>query len=67
MENNKEIPEFEFDEEKIKFLLENTDKLVSLLTKEQIDSLVNALRENHDKIEETIEKLKSSGELDNND
>ena len=48
---NKEIPDFEFDEEKIKFLLENTDKLVSILTPEQIDSLVDALKENLGKIE----------------
>lgn len=59
---NKEIPDFEFDEEKIKFLLENTDKLVSILTPEQINSLVDALKENLGKIEETIEKLKSSEE-----
>ena len=62
---NKEIPDFEFDEEKIKFLLENTDKLVSILTPEQIDSLVDALKENLGKIEETIEKLKSSEESNN--
>jgi hypothetical protein len=62
---NKEIPDFEFDEEKIKFLLENTDKLVSILTPEQINSLVDALKENLGKIEETIEKLKSSEESNN--
>ena len=64
---NKEIPDFEFDEDKIKFLLENTDKLISLLNKDQIDSLVDALKQNHDKIEETIEKLKLSEGLDNKD
>jgi hypothetical protein len=64
---NKEIPDFEFDEEKIKFLLENTDKLISLLSKEQIDALVDALKENHGRIEETIEKLKSSEDSNNND
>lgn len=63
--DNKEIPEFEFDEEKIKFLLENSDKLVSILTPEQINSLVDALKENLGKIEETIEKLKSSEESNN--
>ena len=62
---NKEIPDFEFDEEKIKFLLENTDKLVSILTPEQINSLIDALKENLGKIEETIEKLKSSEESNN--
>lgn len=60
--DNKEIPNFEFDEEKIEFLLENTDKLVSVLTPDQINSLVDALKENLGKIEETIEKLKSSEE-----
>ena len=58
MLSNKEIPDFQFDEEKIKFLLDNTDQLISLLTKEQINLLVDSLKENHDKIEETIEELK---------
>ena len=62
---NKEIPDFEFDEDKIKFLLDNTDKLVSILTPDQINSLVDALKENLGKIEETIEKLKSSEESNN--
>jgi hypothetical protein len=60
MASNKKIPDFQFDEEKIKFLLDNTDQLISLLTKEQINLLVDSLKENHDKIEETIEKLKKS-------
>lgn len=61
MSSNKEIPDFQFDEEKIKFLLDNTDQLISLLTKEQINLLVDSLKENHDKIEETIEELKKIG------
>jgi hypothetical protein len=66
MSSNKKIPDFQFDEEKIKFLLDNTDQLISLLTKEQINLLVDSLKENHDKIEETIEKLKKSDDTDNN-
>jgi len=66
MSSNKEIPDFQFDEEKIKFLLDNTDQLISLLTKEQINLLVDSLKENHDKIEETIEELKKSEDTDNN-
>jgi tetrahydromethanopterin S-methyltransferase subunit B len=66
MSSNKKIPDFQFDEEKIKFLLDNTDQLISLLTKEQINLLVDSLKENHDKIEETIEKLKKSKDPDNN-
>jgi uncharacterized membrane protein YvbJ len=66
MSINKKIPDFQFDEEKIKFLLDNTDQLISLLTKEQINLLVDSLKENHDKIEETIEKLKKSDDTDNN-
>jgi len=66
MSSNKKIPDFQFDEEKIKFLLDNTDQLISLLTKEQINLLVDSLKENHDKIEETIEKLKKSKDTDNN-
>ena len=66
MQSNKEIPDFQFDEEKIKFLLDNTDQLISLLTKEQINLLVDSLKENHDKIEETIEELKKSEDTDNN-
>jgi uncharacterized membrane protein YvbJ len=66
MLSNKEIPDFQFDEEKIKFLLDNTDQLISLLTKEQINLLVDSLKENHDKIEETIEELKKSEDTDNN-
>ena len=66
MSSNKEIPDFQFDEEKIKFLLDNTDQLISLLTKEQINLLVDSLKENHDKIKETIEELKKSEDTDNN-
>jgi uncharacterized membrane protein YvbJ len=66
MLSNKEIPDFQFDEEKIKFLLDNTDQLISLLTKEQINLLVDSLKENHDKIEETIEELKKSEDTDSN-
>jgi hypothetical protein len=66
MSSNKKIPDFQFDEEKIKFLLDNTDQLISLLTKEQINLLVDSLKENHDKIEETIEELKKSKNIDNN-
>jgi uncharacterized membrane protein YvbJ len=66
MPSNKKIPDFQFDEEKIKFLLDNTDQLISLLTKEQINLLVDSLKENHDKIEETIEELKKSKNTDNN-
>ena len=66
MSSNKEIPDFQFDEEKIKFLLDNTDQLISLLTKEQINLLVDSLKENHDKIEETIKELKKSEDTDNN-
>jgi uncharacterized membrane protein YvbJ len=66
MPSNKKIPDFQFDEEKIKFLLDNTDQLISLLTKEQINLLVDSLKENHDKIEETIEELKKSKNIDNN-
>lgn len=66
MSSSKKIPDFQFDEEKIKFLLDNTDQLISLLTKEQINLLVDSLKENHDRIEETIEKLKRSDDTDNN-
>ena len=66
MPSNKKIPDFQFDEEKIKFLLDNTDQLISLLTKEQINLLVDSLKENHDKIEETIEELKKSEDTDSN-
>jgi uncharacterized membrane protein YvbJ len=65
MSSNKKIPDFQFDEEKIKFLLDNTDQLISLLTKEQINLLVDSLKENHDKIEETIEELKKSEDNNN--
>ena len=58
MENNNTIPELSFDEEKINFLLKNAEKLHLVMSKEQIDILVSSLKENLEKIEETINTLK---------
>ena len=58
MENNGNIPELSFDEEKINFLLKNAEKLHLVMSKEQIDFLVSSLKENLEKIEETINTLK---------
>lgn len=65
MAENNQIPELEFDEEKISYLLDNADRLHQFMTKEQIDSLIESLKNNLTKIEEVIEELKSSGESDN--
>lgn len=58
MDNN-QIPNLEFDEEKICFLLENTEKLKQILTPEQIDSLIASLKKDLSKIEEAIQILSS--------
>lgn len=58
MKNNEIIPELSFDEEKINFLLKNAEKLHLVMTKEQIDFLISSLKENLEKIEETINNLK---------
>jgi chromosomal replication initiation ATPase DnaA len=58
MENNNTIPELSFDEVKINFLLKNAEKLHLVMSKEQIDFLVSSLKENLEKIEETINTLK---------
>jgi chromosomal replication initiation ATPase DnaA len=58
MKNNDTIPELSFDEEKINFLLKNAEKLHLVMSKEQIDFLVSSLKENLEKIEETINTLK---------
>ena len=58
MKNNENIPELSFDEEKINFLLKNVEKLHLVMSKEQIDFLVSSLKENLEKIEETINTLK---------
>jgi hypothetical protein len=58
MKNNENIPELSFDEEKINFLLKNAEKLHLVMSKEQIDFLVSSLKENLEKIEETINTLK---------
>lgn len=58
MENNNTIQELSFDEEKINFLLKNAEKLHLIMSKEQIDFLVSSLKENLEKIEETINTLK---------
>ena len=58
MENNNDIPELSFDEEKIDFLLKNAERLHLVMTKDQIDSLVSSLKENLEKIEDTINILK---------
>jgi chromosomal replication initiation ATPase DnaA len=58
MKNNETIPELSFDEEKINFLLKNAEKLHLVMSKEQIDFLVSSLKENLEKIEETINTLK---------
>ena len=55
---NKDLPDLEFDGEKLSYLLENASKLHMFLSKEQIDSLVLSLKTNLSKIEETIEILK---------
>jgi hypothetical protein len=55
MENN--IPQLDFDEEKINFLLENTDKIQQILTKEEINSLIVELKKNLTSIEGIIEEL----------
>lgn len=60
MKNN--IPPLDFDEEKINFLLENTDKLQQILTKEEINSLIESLKKNLSSIEGIIEDLQK---LDN--
>jgi chromosomal replication initiation ATPase DnaA len=62
MENNDTIPELSFDEEKINFLLKNAEKLHLVMSKEQIDFLVSSLKENLEKIEETINTLKDQEE-----
>lgn len=67
MQENNQIPELEFDEEKISYLLENADKLHQFMTKEQIDSLIESLKDNLSKIEEAIENLKSSEDTENKD
>jgi|688.fasta_scaffold471031_1 hypothetical protein len=61
MENK--LPDLDFDEEKINFLLENTDKLQQILTKEEINSLVQSLKKNLSSIEEIISELQK---LDSN-
>jgi len=61
MENN--LPELDFDEEKINFLLENTDKLQQILTPEEIHSLIQSLKKNLSSIEEIISELQK---LDDN-
>jgi chromosomal replication initiation ATPase DnaA len=58
MKNSDTIPELSFDEEKINFLLKNAEKLHLVMSKEQIDFLVTSLKENLEKIEETINTLK---------
>jgi chromosomal replication initiation ATPase DnaA len=58
MKNNESIPELSFDEEKINFLLKHAEKLHLVMTKEQIDFLISSLKENLEKIEETINTLK---------
>jgi chromosomal replication initiation ATPase DnaA len=58
MKNSDTIPELSFDEEKINFLLKNAEKLHLVMSKEQIDFLVSSLKENLEKIEETINTLK---------
>lgn len=58
MKNNEPIPELSFDEEKINFLLKHAEKLHLVMTKEQIDFLICSLKENLEKIEETINTLK---------
>lgn len=55
MENS--LPKLEFDEEKINFLLENTDKIQQILTPEEISSLVNELKKNLSSIEGIIAEL----------
>lgn len=62
MENNDIIPELSFDEEKINFLLKNAEKLHLVMSKEQIEFLVSSLKENLEKIEETINTLKDQEE-----
>ena len=64
MENkDQEIPDLNYTEDKINFLLENAEKLPQFLSKDEIEKLVNVLKDDLVKIEETIEKLK---ELDEN-
>jgi hypothetical protein len=60
MENR--LPELDFDEEKINFLLENIDKLPQILSKEEIDLLVHKLKQNLGSIEKIIEDLKNVDE-----
>jgi hypothetical protein len=64
MENNDPIPELSFDEEKIDFLLKNAERLHLVMTEDQIDSLVSSLKENLEKIEETINVLKDQENKD---
>jgi uncharacterized membrane protein YvbJ len=56
MENNLD-PNLNFNEEKISFLLENADKLPMILSKDQIDVLINTLKDDVQKMDEIIKEL----------
>lgn len=58
MENNDNITQLSFDEEKLNFLLEHAEKLHLVMTPEQINILVSSLKDNLEKIDETIISLK---------
>ena len=54
---NNSVPDLNFDEDKISFLLENADKLPMILSKEQIDSLIDTLKNDVQKIDMIIREL----------
>jgi hypothetical protein len=56
MENNLD-PNLNFNEEKISFLLENADKLPMILSKDQIEILINTLKDDVQKMDEIIKEL----------
>jgi uncharacterized membrane protein YvbJ len=56
MENNLD-PSLNFDEEKISFLLENADKLPLILSKDQIEVLIDTLKNDVQKMDEIIKEL----------
>jgi hypothetical protein len=61
MDNNLN-PELNFDEDKLCYLLENAEKLKLIMSPEELEVLVSALKKDLLKIEETIQILKKQDE-----
>lgn len=58
--SNNQIPELDFDEKKLDFLLQNVDKIPQILSKQELDSLIEKLKNNLGLIEEAIDLLKET-------